>query len=113
MLWTEQGLRKAGFVGWVPFGELTKRHLPHGRGMYVIVRPDATGPEYLETSTAGWHKGRNPTVPAATLDKHFIREAAVVYIGRQGPLASGPCAIASCSSRFSLALPGSGVQRPK
>ncbi len=87
MDWTIDGLTRAGFVGWVPFSAMAATTVPAGPGVYMVVRADAQPPEFLEASTSGWHKKRDPTVARARLEKAWVSGVPVLYIGTATSLA--------------------------
>ena len=83
--WTQDSLRHAGFIGWVPWSQcpeaLTAIPSTAG-GVYVISRIDASPPSFLECSAAGRFKGIDPTVALDSLEANWVLGASVVYIGK-------------------------------
>jgi hypothetical protein len=56
--------------------------VPTDPGVYAVVRPTVTLPEFLDVSPAGWFKGKDPTVPVAELTPLWVPGARVVYIDK-------------------------------
>ena len=77
--WTQDGLIKAGFEGFVPFALVDQA--PAGPGVYVVVRGGTDLPTYLERSPAGHFQGHDPTVDLGRLQDAWVADAVVVYIG--------------------------------
>jgi hypothetical protein len=78
-------LEAAGFVGWRTWDELRADRfvqIPSGPGVYVIYRPSATDPEFLDVNPGGHFKRRDPTVDVAALEAKWVPGAHVVYIGK-------------------------------
>jgi hypothetical protein len=80
--WSRRGLETAGFEGFVPFADLGGDRAPAAPGVYVVVWPGAGLPNFLPTSTAGWFKKRDPSVPIAVLQSAWVPQSTVVYIGK-------------------------------
>jgi len=82
-------IRQAGFTGFQTVAELqaTKCNaIPKERGVYIFVRDTVEPPTFLETSSGGRFKGRNPAVEIPTLQANWVEGAKVVYIGKAGSL---------------------------
>ena len=71
-----------GFSGFVPFAELPQVEVPTGPGVYLVIRPSISQPEFTDESTAGRFKGKDPSVSREVLEKNWVPEASVVYIGK-------------------------------
>jgi hypothetical protein len=82
MEWTRAGLTAAGFAGFVTFAELPEVSVPTEAGVYAVMRPDQEPPRFLERSSGGWFKGRDPSVPLDELQQAWVPDAAVIYIGK-------------------------------
>lgn len=85
MKWHRQGLESAGFDGFVRFSELPETEVPRGSGVYVVLRVWTDQPSFLELSTAGHFKHRDPSVALERLTAKWVRDTEVVYIGKATP----------------------------
>lgn len=81
-------LEDRGFNGFVRICDLAAGcpTVPKGPGIYVVLRPTANDPEFLETNAGGHFKQQDPTVSQAYLHANWVTGASVVYIGRGGNL---------------------------
>jgi hypothetical protein len=78
-------LQRTGFAGWQTWSDLRRadfRSVPNGPVAYVIYRPADTPPQFLGTNPGGRFKGKDPTVPIATLEENWVSGAKTVYIGK-------------------------------
>ncbi|GAA1059773.1 hypothetical protein GCM10009573_11990 [Agromyces bracchium] len=71
-----------GFSEFVPFAELSTAGVPIGPGVYVVSRPSRAVPEFLDVSPAGWFKGKDPSLPVDELERRWVGETSVIYIGK-------------------------------
>lgn len=85
----DAALDLSSFTGWVPFAALPTADVPTGPGVYVVVRPSAEPPNFLEVSPAGHFKGKDPTEAVAALEALWVPGAHVVYIGKANLGATG------------------------
>jgi hypothetical protein len=85
-----ESLRAHGFTGFVTIGELRENKLevvPRQRddmGVYVVVRSQQDAPEFLDCSTGGRFKGRDPNVSLDELRANWVSHAIAVYVGKAG-----------------------------
>lgn len=80
-------LRNAGFKGFHTVRDLRISRLaavPETAGVYLIVRPDRSPPEFLDISPAGYFKGRDPSVPLEELRGAWVAGSCTLYIGKAG-----------------------------
>lgn len=87
----------AGFEGFVPFGDLQNVTVPKRPGVYVVLLPGGTKPNFLPESQAGRHNGKDPTIPMELLRSRWVEGSEVVYIGKAG----GESIKATLSTRIS------------
>lgn len=77
-----------GFEGFVSWATLSQRDLPHGGGVYVVLRESGAPYEFLGKSVGGHFKAKDPTVAVQVLANEWIEDAQVVYIGKATSLRS-------------------------
>ncbi len=83
-----EAIREVGFDGFVAISALQSTEcagVPDVPGVYLVLKSSATTPEFLEESTGGHFKGKNPTVPISVLQSEWVQGAIVLYIGKAGP----------------------------
>ena len=57
---------------------------PGDIGVYLILRVKEDDPAFMERSTGGYFKGRDPNVATEVLSSHWVPGTPVVYIGKAG-----------------------------
>ncbi len=80
--WDRKGLEAIGFEGFLTFVGMDVTLLPPRRGIYAILRPSASEPEFLNVNPI---KRRPPYTPQV-LEGAWIAGAPIVYIGKAEPL---------------------------
>jgi len=89
---TTAGIADQGFSGFLTVSHLQASRLadvPKGAGVYVVMRPAAGRPRFLSTSTGGWFKDSDPTVPVSVLEARWIAPTEVLYVGKATAGTSG------------------------
>lgn len=80
-------METAGFTGFVPVKSLAtpaqRRAIPNSAGVYVLMRPPSRQAAF-RPSSAGWFKGKDPTVPMSALTNRWVPNASIVYSGKSG-----------------------------
>jgi hypothetical protein len=78
-------LEGAGFCGWRSWEQLRASDLldvPQAPAAYVVFRASGDPPRFRATSPGGWFKGSDPSVDHATLERNWVPDCHVVYIGK-------------------------------
>ncbi|MGP1345355.1 MAG: hypothetical protein ACTS3F_01630 [Phycisphaerales bacterium] len=84
------GLRADGFTGFVKVRDLRDCKLASvpGKsgdlGVYIMLRMAEGVPNFLEVSTGGHFKGRDPSVRLDVLEAKWVPGSKIVYIGKAG-----------------------------
>ena len=82
-LFTRSDLERFGFEGWIPAADFHPDAVPTGvGGVYVAYRASNEPPIFLPTSSAGTRDGRDPTLPVEVLQRAWVLESHIVYIGK-------------------------------
>jgi hypothetical protein len=81
-----ESLKNSGFEGFEKIGTLTNNHslIPKEKGVYLVLNPHYATPQFVKTGTGGHFKGKNPNVPIEELQRNWVENALVVYIGKAG-----------------------------
>ena len=80
-------MKNAGFQGFNTIESLMSSgcsKVPLQSGVFLVVWPSESMPEFLKQSAVGDFKGRNPSVPEEALQDRWVQGAKVVFIGRAG-----------------------------
>jgi len=80
-------LRGAGFEGFSTVGDLLgsrASEVPVAQGIYVVVREPALPPKIMPSSAAGLFRGQKATMKPEVLEKKWVPDAVVLYIGVAG-----------------------------
>ena len=92
-----EALTAAGFEGFVSVTDLLSQkcaQVPAAPGVYLVLRPDATPPRWLDRSTGYHFKRRNPGMSPGRLLETWLPAAILLYIGKAGT-ASGKASLRS------------------
>ncbi len=81
-----EALFEFGFFGGISVAELqlSCTSLPEVQGIYLVVRALELPVIFLETSSGGRFRRRNPTVPISELKRNWLSRPKVLYIGKAG-----------------------------
>lgn len=76
--------KENGFVGFLSIRQLCTNNvtLPVSAGVYIVLRESDQKPHFLTVGSGGHFKGNNPNLPVSRLEKNYIGESRVVYIGQ-------------------------------
>ncbi len=79
-------LKKHGFLGFKSVSELIEKPdvLPTQMGVYLVLNLTNKKPEFLEKGSGGFFKGKNPNISIPDLNKNWVENSKVVYIGKAG-----------------------------
>jgi hypothetical protein len=79
-------LKLLGFSGFNKISELkiNSSSVPKVKGVYIILRPEKSAVEFVEIGTGGYFKDKNPNVLVIDLQKNWIEESDIIYIGKAG-----------------------------
>ena len=78
--------RNAGFEGFKTVEKLMTNVnvVPNNKGVYMVLRPSESMPNYVEQGTGGFFKRKNPNVSVQTLAENWVKDADILYIGKAG-----------------------------
>ncbi len=99
---TAEELKADGFSGFDDIRSLRQSNLaavPKQKGdcgVYVVLRCEDTEPTFLQKSTGGRFKGRDPNVDCAELKSNWVASTPIMYIGKAG----SPTSSATLRSRL-------------
>jgi hypothetical protein len=83
--WSRSALEQGGFRGFVPFSALAEADVPASAGVYTVVRATDEAPRFAESSTAGAVNGKDASVAVDVLEKKWVAEPEVLFIGKATP----------------------------
>lgn len=82
-------LQNDGFIGFQSFEQLEIKQIPQVPGIYAVLKPEGFERLFLATSVGGHFKKQDPSVLQPALEKEWIEDADVLYIGKAGPGSTG------------------------
>ena len=80
-----EGIERQSFSGFVAVSllrELACRQVPEAPGVYLILRLQPQPVIFLDCSTGGHFRGRDPAVPIQELQQAWVTGPIVIYIGK-------------------------------
>lgn len=77
-------LQNDGFIGFQSFEQLEIKQIPQVPGIYAVLKPEGFERLFLATSVGGHFKKQDPSVLQPALEKEWIEDADVLYIGKAG-----------------------------
>jgi hypothetical protein len=78
-------LEDRGSVGFATFKRLREtgvQGIPKSAGLYIVLLPTGSVPEFLEKSIGGWFKQKDPSVSIAFLKENWVPETSTIYVGK-------------------------------
>jgi len=84
---TPEAIEKQGFSGKIKiadWGKIDEPHPSNAKGIYLIVWNKRSLVHFEEIGTGGFFKKKDPNVKTDILEKNWIPEACVLYIGKAG-----------------------------
>jgi len=81
-----ESIRNSGFLGFLKVSELCLDYslIPAQKGVYFVLYTSKREPYFLNVGTGGHFKGRNPNVTVVMLEKNWVENTLVIYIGQAG-----------------------------
>ena len=83
-------IKISGFMGFSKINELMMNdctNVPKERGIYFVLNPTRQR-DLSDLNVGGHFKGRNPTVSFTELQRNWVEDTLVLYIGKAGGLSS-------------------------
>lgn len=82
----KEWLEKEGFEGFLKIKDLKEQEyllstIPTQSGVYVSLRLSNDKPKFCEVSTGGHYEGKDPKKPIAKLQKKWVEDSVIMYIG--------------------------------
>lgn len=99
---TIENLQQAGFTGFVSIASLWQDSsaIPRIKGVYMVVCPSNTAPEFLSVGTGGFFKDKDSNVPISELQAIWVNDTCVIYVGQAGGIRGGKQSSATLQSRL-------------
>ncbi|MGP9527157.1 hypothetical protein [Glutamicibacter sp. AOP5-A2-18] len=89
MQFDQKQLKEDGFTGFRSVATLEINRIPHRQGIFVVLAPSDYEPRYLNRSTAGTFKKKNPSLKPEQLEAEWVHDTEVLYIGKASPGSQG------------------------
>jgi hypothetical protein len=88
MLKQTEDLKLLGFEGFITIKDLPEQIslITSSPGVYLILRPKTQSPDFLSIGSGGHFKYRVPNVPISDLQKNWVDDSIILYIGRSKSL---------------------------
>lgn len=79
-----EDLKEQGYRGFVTVEKLTSNTsvVTKEPGVYFILRTSSEAPSFLTVGTGGHFKGKNPNVTISELERNWIDNTQIIYIGK-------------------------------
>lgn len=79
-------LRVVGFWGLESVSSLwqDRSSIPKQIGVYMVLNPDPSNPQFILPGVGGFFKGRDPNLSIDKLRGNFVKDSLVLYIGKAG-----------------------------
>lgn len=58
--------------------------VPARKGVYIVLRENDGEPKFVETGTGGFFKKKNPNVSIVELNKNWLEDSSIMYMGKAG-----------------------------
>ena len=73
-----------GFSGFIPVKEMPVSYdkITELPGVYVVLRESEDTPQFVETGSGGFFKGKNPNVEVSELKANYLNGCNILYIGK-------------------------------
>ncbi|MBT4361920.1 MAG: hypothetical protein HOD11_13230 [Candidatus Marinimicrobia bacterium] len=91
-------IQEEGFKGFETIGSMMQnacQNVPHIQGVYFVLNQNHIK-DFLEESTGGWFKKKNPSVEQNVLEQNWVNDAIVLNMGKAG----GSSSSATLNSRL-------------
>ena len=89
MVFDQHYLKNDGFTGFRPIAKLEINRIPQHQGIFVVLAPQGFKPRFLNRSTAGTFKKKNPSLTPEQLAGEWVEGSEVLYIGKAGAGSQG------------------------
>lgn len=89
MTFDQKHLKNDGFTGFRSISSLEINRIPQRQGIFAVLAPKGLEPRFLNRSTAGTFKKKNPSLKPDQLASEWVDGSEVLYIGKAGPGSQG------------------------